>query len=464
MAARRRPEKDAPRRRARSRPDHSDGTAGEDSATGSPATRGERAAQVARDLLAAGQQTPQGRAIAARLDATYQAAYGDALARVGEAGDRLTRTADTVEAATGLRVGGERLRELAGSVRDEEAADQPAVAEPPSGEQVAQLRMALTGSEPGTLTLAEAAEQAGVEPEFAARVYRAMGLAQAGAGDGAFGPVDVAALRDAAGLVATGWIEADTLVRLTRATGRSMAGLAAAQVDVARSGAESVLGHPLSASDPADRVRLAEAALDTALPAVGRLQEFVWRQHLLDATVRLVGAPRADGRHPTAVLVADLTGFSTVTRRLDMDGLAALVDLFEERAEGLLSDAGVRVVKLLGDGVLAVSGQLDRVLHAAQGLVAMPEREPDLPPVRVGVAWGDVLPWQGDVHGEPVVIAARLCAVAKPGTVLLDRQAGSLTRQAHGDGAVKSLRPFRVRGYEHLAAYRLEEPVTLPDG
>jgi adenylate cyclase len=92
---------------------------------------------------------------------------------------------------------------------------------------------------------------------------------------------------------------------------------------------------------------------------------------------------------------------------------------------------------------------------AAIGLDLVGIEEVDgLPPIRVGLAHGDVLLRHGDVFGEVVNLAARLVSLARPGTVLLDRSAA---RELEGDERweVVKLRPRRVRGYEHLAASAL---------
>jgi adenylate cyclase len=78
-----------------------------------------------------------------------------------------------------------------------------------------------------------------------------------------------------------------------------------------------------------------------------------------------------------------------------------------------------------------------------------------LPPLRIGLAMGDVLVRYGDVYGEVVNIAARLTAHARPDTALVDRDtAEALTVDPRF--ALRPLRPVAVPGYRHLHPWVLE--------
>jgi adenylate cyclase len=50
--------------------------------------------------------------------------------------------------------------------------------------------------------------------------------------------------------------------------------------------------------------------------------------------------------------------------------------------------------------------------------------EPDLPGVRVGVACGPTLAWEGDLYGPTVNLASRLVNIARPNTVLVADEVG----------------------------------------
>lgn len=78
------------------------------------------------------------------------------------------------------------------------------------------------------------------------------------------------------------------------------------------------------------------------------------------------------------------------------------------------------------------------------------------------MAYGPVLPRLGDVFGPVVNLASRLTGLAKPGSVLVDRD---LATALEGSSRLKvqALRRRSVGGYGHLAAFRVErqsEPDT----
>jgi class 3 adenylate cyclase/tetratricopeptide (TPR) repeat protein len=81
------------------------------------------------------------------------------------------------------------------------------------------------------------------------------------------------------------------------------------------------------------------------------------------------------------------------------------------------------VVKGLGDGVMAVFPAADHALRAAARIartVAQLSDRLDRPvQIRVGLSAGDVRREDGDVFGTPAIEAARLCAVAEGGQILL---------------------------------------------
>jgi adenylate cyclase len=54
----------------------------------------------------------------------------------------------------------------------------------------------------------------------------------------------------------------------------------------------------------------------------------------------------------------------------------------------------------------------------------------DLPPVRVGLAWGSMFSRYGDVFGPTVNLAARMESVARPGAVLVDADTAAAVAQA----------------------------------
>jgi adenylate cyclase len=67
---------------------------------------------------------------------------------------------------------------------------------------------------------------------------------------------------------------------------------------------------------------------------------------------------------------------------------------------------------------------------------------------------GPVLSRFGDVYGSVVNLAARLTALARPGTVLVDKELADALRAADGY-QLRPRRPVAVRGYHHLRSWSL---------
>jgi adenylate cyclase len=291
---------------------------------------------------------------------------------------------------------------------------------------------------PPVHTRGGAAGAAGVPVERADRLWRAMGFPDAPDDAVRFTERDVDALRTAASLLASGVVDEAGLLTLTRAMAQSLSRLAVSHATVA-----------------ADRLAALPEAAESLVPSVGALLDYVWRRHLVAAAEGLLVT--APGDAPVAVGFADLVGFTELSRQATPAELAELVERFEQHAATAVAAHGGRVVKTLGDEVLftvddpAAAAALGLALAAGAGEVG---RE-----VRVGIAYGPVLARLGDVFGPTVNIASRLTGLARPGAVLLDRDAANALRHDTRFD-VAPLRRQAVRGYSHLAPFRVRLGAT----
>jgi len=130
-----------------------------------------------------------------------------------------------------------------------------------------------------------------------------------------------------------------------------------------------------------------------------------------------------------SVLFVDVVGSTELRARL---GEEAADELRRRIDAGLLEIVTAhhgRVVKGLGDGLLAV---FDAAADAVGAGVAIQQRAPDGVGFRVGVSTGDVSVEDADVFGTPVVEAARLCAAAVGGQVLVADLVRALARGRGG--------------------------------
>ncbi len=90
-----------------------------------------------------------------------------------------------------------------------------------------------------------------------------------------------------------------------------------------------------------------------------------------------------------------------------------------------LSEHNGRIVKLMGDGMLAeFPSVVDAVRAAVETQQAMAEHNSGLPEdkrieFRVGINLGDVVIDGDDIHGDGVTVAARLEGMAEPGGICI---------------------------------------------
>ncbi|MFT4298177.1 MAG: adenylate/guanylate cyclase domain-containing protein [Aeromicrobium sp.] len=299
----------------------------------------------------------------------------------------------------------------------------------------------LLGQDPH-LNRREVVDRAGLSLDEAKALWRALGFAEADDDLAAFTDADVEALCAVRALTEQHGLDAALLPALVRSMGSSFARLADWQSALLLDGAT---GSGLTLES------LAEIA-----EIVGRLQTYIWRRHLLDATGRLLLHRAADDEtRPMAVGFVDIVGYTTMSRRLSTTELATVIETFEQVTSELVVEAGGRVIKTIGDEVLYT---LDDPLAAAEVALALTTAHE--PEVRIGSAYGPVLPRLGDVFGPVVNIAARLTSIARPGRVLVDAELAGLLK---GDPRFRLKRAPRaaVKGYDHLEPWSLQ-PATAP--
>jgi adenylate cyclase len=290
----------------------------------------------------------------------------------------------------------------------------------------------------------EIAELANVDLDRAQELWRALGFADVEDDVKAFTDRDAWALRTVSELGEQGWLDDRMQVAMTRALGQSMGRLADWQ-----------LGVIAAFLDPEAVTDQAMARAQTLVPAVEGLLTYVWRRHLAAAAGRaLAGGEEEFAARSMAVGFADMVGFTSLTRELDDVQLADLIESFESKAADVIASGGARLVKSIGDEVLFVADDADTIAEVALELSDAMSAVESIPEVRVGLAWGTVLSRLGDVYGEPVNIAARLTSIARPGSILVDRELANLL-EANDRYRLRKTPPRPVRGYSMLHASRL---------
>ena len=130
-------------------------------------------------------------------------------------------------------------------------------------------------------------------------------------------------------------------------------------------------------------------------------------------------------RRLAAILAADVVGYSRLMQADEAGTLAALKARRREVLQPAIARHRGRIVKVMGDGVLVeFASAVDAVECAVALQEAMDAANAELPEdrrivLRIGINLGDVMVEGSDLYGDGVNIAARLEAMAEPGSVFI---------------------------------------------
>lgn len=125
-----------------------------------------------------------------------------------------------------------------------------------------------------------------------------------------------------------------------------------------------------------------------------------------------------------SVMFTDIVGSTEMAQRLGDDIAFELVETHDAIVRAAVAENRGRVIKHTGDGIMAVFVSPVAAVKAAcriQNAVEALKPEPGRPDfkVRIGAAAGEPIERGDDFFGSTVNLAARLCAHAQPGTVLV---------------------------------------------
>ena len=130
-------------------------------------------------------------------------------------------------------------------------------------------------------------------------------------------------------------------------------------------------------------------------------------------------------RRLAAILVADVVGYSRLIRADEEGTLTALKAVRSDLIDPRIAEHNGRIVKLMGDGMLAeFRSAVDAVRAAIEVQDSLALRNAGFPrdkriELRVGVNLGDVVIDGTDIQGDGVNVAARLEGLANPGEVCI---------------------------------------------
>jgi TolB-like protein/Flp pilus assembly protein TadD len=163
-------------------------------------------------------------------------------------------------------------------------------------------------------------------------------------------------------------------------------------------------------------------------------------------------------RRLAAILSADMVGYSHQMGRDEAGTLARLKSLRRDIVDPTVAAHAGRTVKLMGDGTLVeFASAVDAVACAVELQKRFAERNAGTPDgeqidFRIGINVGDVIVDADDIYGDGVNVAARIQALAEPGSVYISRAVADQVRgklpvgiEALGERRVKNIaQPIEV--------------------
>jgi adenylate cyclase len=265
------------------------------------------------------------------------------------------------------------------------------------------------------MTLEEAAKESGLSVHDVRRLTRAAGLPDPEPGARVFteGFVALAAGMSTVAVV----FGEETVDQLVRVLGSAMARVADAVV----SAFVVNVGPAAQRQDPVG-LGLARANVEASalLPLVAPALDTLFRQHLLTRQRMVLADTDAVGYETQDLVVGfvDVVGSTELGEQLSISELGAVLSSFEHVTTDTVTSSGGRVVKLIGDEIMYTAADSLSACTVALDLVEAFRNHPIVPPVRAGLAGGQVMLRDGDVFGPVVNLAARAVKVARPGEVI----------------------------------------------
>src|SRR5437016_4282046 len=182
-------------------------------------------------------------------------------------------------------------------------------------------------------------------------------------------------------------------------------------------------------------------------------------------------------RRLTAILAADVAGYSRLMGAAEEGTLAGLKAIRRELVDPRIVEHRGRIVKTTGDGLLVeFASVVDAVRCAVDVQREMAERNTGVPAetrieFRVGINLGDIIIDDSDIYGDGVNVAARLEALAEPGGICVSRVVRDQVRDKLGFGfedlgdlSVKNIaRPVRVFRVDTKAAGGATTPTATAE-
>jgi adenylate cyclase len=314
------------------------------------------------------------------------------------------------------------------------------------------LALNLTLRPGSTLTVADVTVRAGIGQHDAMQLLSALGLPlepdQTMTADEAEVVVFLAGVRTLLGPATT--------TQVARVAGTAMARVADVLVTAFRLAVE--LPQRSAGTPYSEVVRQYAEIAEESLPRFVRMLDVLLRRQIVGVATRAWSNDEGQTAVtlPRTVGFADLVGYTAASATMSAGELSAVLAAFDEVVTSVVHAGGGQLVKTIGDeAMFAAESALDACRIALSLLEGL--REAGLPPVRIGLASGEILSVLGDLFGPDVNLAARLADAAAPSTVLVSE---SVQASSAGAFTFESAGPLSLKGFEaSVPAYRL-----IPNG
>ena len=312
---------------------------------------------------------------------------------------------------------------------------------------------------PQTLTIEDVASMAGVTIEEVRDFWVAMGFPSPQSEEKVFTENDAKLFLQWSKFMASGAIDTATARSLLRANSHLADRLGLWQVEALVEDTMRRFG----LDDTAARMYV----LDHIRERVDVLEDVLrhsWRRQLdallkrMDHEISTRGHEGLQPRFPLnrSLGFVDMVSYTSSSAILG-GKLVDLIGRFEQLSRDAVTDAGGRVVKMIGDAVMYIADDLETGLRVAVSLIEQLGADDQMLPVRASFVRGDVFSRSGDVFGPTVNLASRLVDIAPVGKILMDptTAAAIAAGKAGMEYDVEEFPSATLRGFGTISPYLL---------
>lgn len=151
-------------------------------------------------------------------------------------------------------------------------------------------------------------------------------------------------------------------------------------------------------------------------------------------------------------LFADLRGYTDFVEQRGAAAAAELLTQYRALAREAIGRFGGAEIKTEGDSFYVVFDSVSSAVRCGLAIVTSAQAEAEPIRVGVGIHAGETIEADGEYVGSPINIAARICAQAGPGEVLVSETVRALTT---------TVLPVRFKSRGHRQLKGIAEPIEL---